>query len=140
MKTLNDQQQRIATLISSSGATQAQQVPADLTAPPGQPAQYQRFDAQGFQQATNSQDGNTKEILNFIKPFLTPEPVKSGMEALTQRFFESMMNNAIDEMGSSAKIVKALANRLIDREARKEMGLPESDGTRVKHTIADRSS
>jgi hypothetical protein len=133
METLNGQQQRIAALIASGGATPAQQIPADLTAPPGQP-QYQRFDQGGFQQA-NPQDGNTKEILNFIKPFLTPEPVKTGTQALADRFFESMMNNAIDEMASGSRLLKALANRIIEKEARKEFGLPESDRSRVKHTV-----
>jgi hypothetical protein len=140
MSTLNEQQQRIAALIASGGATQAQQIPADLTAPPGQP-QYQRLDTGGLQQAAqNNGTIQGKELLEFIKPFLQPEPAKTGSQALAERLFETLVNETIQGIGDQRRLFNSLTNRVIDREARKELGLPASDGSRVKHTIADRSS
>jgi hypothetical protein len=138
MRTLNEQQQRIAALIASGGATPAQQVTGDLTAPPGQ---NPRFDTQGFQQAAqNTGSIQGKELLEFIKPFLQPEPAKTGTSALAERLFETLVNETIAGIGDQRRLFNSLTNRVIDREARKELGLPASDGSRVKHTIADRSS
>lgn len=76
---------------------------------PGQVA-GQTFDTQGGEEGRLS----GREILNMIKPFITPQ---NPMENLMNRFFEKTIESAIDNQLASGQIVSTITKKLIEKEA-----------------------